>query len=395
MTPAWFSSRTHWDLRPNALSELLFRKRREKAEVLDLTESNPTQAGFAYPVREILGALASPEALVYQPDPRGLQKTREAISASFADSGFPVPADRILATASTSDAYAYLFKLLADPGDEILVPRPSYPLFEYLASLESLRVVHYPLAYDEGWWLDVDALPALAGPRTRAVVVVNPNNPTGSYLKRGELEALTRFCGERNLAVISDEVFSDFALRSDPQRVASLAARQDGLTFSLSGLSKIAGLPQLKLAWVAVSGSEDLRHEAMARLELIADTYLSTGSPVQHAAVKLLPLRRELQRQMIERLQSNLAHLRGALAEQSCFRLLDLEGGWYATLRLPPAWLEEEWTLSLLEEHDVLVQPGYFYDFPAGAFVVLSLLAKPEVFREGVRRCLLHASPTA
>jgi len=383
-----FSSRLDWDLKPNRLSVLLESKRRAGAEILDLTESNPTRAGFSYPAGRILGAFADPRSLVYEPLPAGLRKARETAAAYYAARGQAVEPERILITTSTSESYGYLFKLLADPGDEILAPRPSYPLFEFLAGLESVTIVQYGLVYDGRWSIDFHALESAAGPRTRAIVVVNPNNPTGSFLKRHELDRLVEIAARRNLAIISDEVFADFTFGPDEHRVTTLAGVEGALAFSLSGLSKIAGLPQMKLGWMVVSGPRELRRRAVERLELIADTYLSVGTPVQHAFPKLLEAGAEIRDAIARRVRENLEALRCAIAPDSPCRALDVEGGWYATIRAPRTHSEEEWTLRLLEEDNVLVQPGFFFDFESEAYFVLSLLAQPDVFREGTRRLL-------
>jgi hypothetical protein len=379
-----FSSRFRWDLRPNRLTQALGIRRRDGAHILDLTESNPTHAEFCYPA-EIAAALADPGILRYEPSPAGSVAAREAVSRYYAARGCTVEIDRILLTASTSEAYAYLFKLLADPGDRVLAPRPSYPLFEFLANMESLEVRQYPLAYHGGWSIDLDALEAAAAGRTRAVVLVNPNNPTGSYIKRAELAALTRLAADRRLALISDEVFSDYAFAPDNDRAATLANVEDCLAFSMSGLSKVAGLPQMKLGWIVCSGPEPLRREAMEKLELIADTFLSVGTPVQCAAAQLLDAGEAVRRQIRERTAQNLAFARERL-EGSAATALAVEGGWYLTLQVPRIRSEEEWALELLAQKDVLVQPGYFYDFEAEAFLIVSLLTAPEVFREGVGR---------
>ena len=262
-----FSLRLHWDLRPNRIATLLEAKRRGGAVILDLTESNPTRAGFSYPAEEILQAFADRRSLVYEPAPAGLLQAREAVAGYYSARGQSIKPERILLTASTSEAYSYLFKLVADPGDEVLVPRPSYPLFGYLAALESVRVVQYALTYHGGWALDFDSLAGAVTPRTRALVLVNPNNPTGSFLKRDELEKLLGLCAERNLAIVSDEVFADYAFAADTRRVATLAGVEEVLTFCLSGLSKIAGLPQMKLGWIVIGGPAALCKEARERLE--------------------------------------------------------------------------------------------------------------------------------
>ncbi|MCL5742868.1 MAG: pyridoxal phosphate-dependent aminotransferase [Acidobacteria bacterium] len=381
-----FSSRIHWDLRPNRLSEVLEQRRRSGAKILDLTESNPTLAGLAYAADEILPALSDMRSLFYHPAPRGLEQSREAVCGYYASRGVAVEPGRVLLTTSTSESYAQLFKLLADPGDEVLVPRPSYPLFEFLATLESVRIVHYRLAYDGQWHIDFDSITRALTSRTRAIILVNPNNPTGSFLKTDELERLIALANERRIAIISDEVFADYALAPDPARVASIAGLDSALTFALSGLSKIAGLPQMKLGWIVIGGPAGLRAQATERLELIADTYLSVSTPIQLAFPKLLAAGKAVQQQIGARVRLNLEFLRGAFGKESACGVLETEGGWYAILRVPRTRSEEEWTLELLSQDNVLVQPGFFYDFESEAFLVLSLLAPPEPFSEGVRR---------
>jgi alanine-synthesizing transaminase len=378
-----FSSRLQWDSQPNPLSTLLAEKRRSGAAILDLTESNPTRAGLAYPGSELLAALTDLRALQYDPDPRGLLAAREAVAEYYAQRGMDVPVSRILLTASTSEAYSYLFKLLADPGDEILVPRPSYPLFDYLAAMESVRVIQYPLGYDGVWHIDFNALASAITPRTRAIVAVNPNNPTGSYLKRMEWERLQTF----GLPILSDEVFSDFAFASDANRVTTLTGSSSTLTFAMSGLSKIAGLPQMKLGWIVAGGPDHAT--ALAGLEWIADTFLSVATPVQWALPRILAASAAVQEQIRRQTRVNLDHLiERTSAPGSPCRCLHAEGGWYAILEVPRIRTEEEWALGLLAESDVLVQPGFFYDFEGEAFLVLSLLTPPAVFAEGLRRIL-------
>jgi alanine-synthesizing transaminase len=381
-----FSSRLHWDLRPNPLTELLRAKRAGGATILDLTESNPTNAGLTYPADELLDALANPRSLRYQPAPAGLLAAREAVADRYyAPRGDNVEPARILLTASSSEAYSFLIKLLTEPGDELLVPRPSYPLFEFLATLENIRISPYPLIYDEGWSIDTDALARAITERTRAIVLVNPNNPTGSFVKRRELDRIIALCHEHSLAIISDEVFSDYAFAADPERLPRLAGVNEILTFSLSGLSKVAGLPQMKLGWIVSGGPASERAAAMERLELIADTYLSVATPVQHALPRLLAAGENIREQIRRRTRKNLDTLLASTANTP-FRTLHVEAGWYATVQVPRIRTEEEWALQLLDRCNVLVQPGYFYDFHQDGLLVLSLLPPPEAFSEGVRR---------
>jgi alanine-synthesizing transaminase len=381
-----YSSRFNWDLRPNRISCALAEKRKQDYTIIDLTESNPTRAGLEYPA-DILNAFADRRILRYDPQPAGWKKAREAVAKYYSLRGIAVDPGRILLTASTSEAYAYLFKLLTDPGDEVLVPRPSYPLFEFLAAMESVKVSSYPLVYYGGWAIDWEGLEAALTGRTRAIVLVNPNNPTGSFLKIRELERLTELSEQRGIAVISDEVFADFAFGDDPERAATVAHLDRGLAFSLSGLSKIAGLPQMKLGWIVIAGAEEERRRARERLEWIADTYLSVGTPVQCAAARLLAAGEDIRSQIRRRTSDNLAFLRRVMAG-AVMNLLTVEGGWYATLQVPRTRSEEDWTLELLNRANVLVQPGFFFDFETEAFLVVSLLTMQARFQLGIESFL-------
>ena len=384
-----FSSRLHWDQQPNRLTALVASKRAQGARILDLTQSNPTRAGIDYPP-DLTRAFDDPAVLRYDPVPAGAPAAREAVAAYYRARGLAVEPARILLTASTSEAYSYLFKLLADPGGQVLVPRPSYPLFEYLAKMESVEVRQYPLECHGAWAIDLDALAAAVTALTRAIVLVNPNNPTGSYVKRGELEALVQLAAARGLALISDEVFSDYAFAPDAERVTSLSAVEECAALSMSGLSKIAGLPQMKLGWIVVAGPPQFRVEAMAKLEWIADTYLSVGTPVQCAAPRLLASGVAVQRLIRGRTAANLAFARQAVAG-SAVEILAVEGGWSLILRVPRVRTEEEWCLELLERDNVLVQPGYFYDFESEAYLVASLLTAPAEFAEGISRIVAQS----
>lgn len=364
-----FSTRLPQEMHPNALTELLQTKRRGGARILDLTESNPTHAGIEYPPG-FLGSLAVEAAVRYEPEPFGLMAAREVIAREYG-----APVDSVVMTASTSEAYSWLFKLLCDPGDEVLVPRPSYPLFDYLAALESATVRHYGLFYDYGWFIDFHTIERAINERTRAIVLVNPNNPTGHFLRRHELAQLSAL----GLPIISDEVFRDYRLQPAPDSVLTLQDVSETLVFTLNGLSKTVGLPQMKLAWMIANGPADQVREALSRLEIIADTYLSAGTPVQCALASLLELRGPVQSQIIDRLRANLETLRA-----SGLRTLDIEAGWYAIVAQ-----EEGSEIRLLRDHDVLVQPGYFYDFESSGYIVVSLLTATDVFQEGIGRLRL------
>ncbi|MCC6996918.1 MAG: pyridoxal phosphate-dependent aminotransferase [Deltaproteobacteria bacterium] len=379
----------------NALTQALAARRAAGGAIIDLTESNPTRVGLEDPAAALAAAMWDARSLVYAPDPVGLPAARAAVAADLARRGHPVDPDRIVLTASTSDAYGLLFKLLCDPGDDLLVPRPSYPLFDYLATLEGVHVAHYPLLYAAGWQLDVDAVRAAIGPRTRALVVVSPNNPTGSRISEDERRALVGLARDHELALIADEVFADYDLPGGRPGPDLLAAHDDVLTFSLGGLSKGAGLPQLKLGWIICAGPAAARAEAQARLALIADSYLAVATPVQHAAPALLALAPALRDAIRARTQGNRAWLARACAGTAC-TLLAADGGWSAVLRVPvdgPAGTTEERLALELVQDGVLVHPGYFFDFASEAFLVVSLLPAPGDFQAGTARVLARCAP--
>lgn len=499
-----FAARTAWRLEPTRFAQALENQRRSGAELFDLTASNPTTCGFAYPEQEILAALADPRALIYRPESKGLREAREAVAEyyrgrpAFASvesqhvhagparaentpaNLVPAPGDaatpartageaqnpahppgiaittidpeNIVLTSGTSEGYSYIFRLLCEPGDEILVPAPSYPLFEFLADLADVRLVPYPLLYDHGWQIDFDGLRAALTSRARAVLVVHPNNPTGSYVKAREAAELAEMCASRGLAIVADEVFLDYpalarisaarafgdrssvheardaGLRLEPARGNSpsenvgertsesvseigsgsagesshqntigtgadaamprtFAFGSDALTFTLSGISKISALPQMKLAWIVVGGPQQLVSAAMERLEIMADTFLSAGAPAQVALARFLEMRGGLQSQLQQRVAANLAFLDALLAnEPGPLERLAREAGWYAVLRIPSSRPDADYAVELLERCAVLVHPGQFFNFSQEGFLVLSLIAPEEQFREGARR---------
>jgi hypothetical protein len=389
-----FSSRTNWPLSPNRLSLEIDKLKRDGVPLLDLTESNPTRCGLAFDQPSILGALANPQALAYTPDPRGLLSARQAVAGYYAERRITLDAAQIFLTTSTSEAYSYMFRLLADPGDAILVPQPSYPLFDFLAGLNDVRVIAYPLFYDGGWQIDLPALERRLEARARAILVVHPNNPTGSFVRRDELAALLAICQRRGVALVADEVFADYSLAADPKRVVSHAAVTEALTFTLSGLSKISALPQMKVAWAVVNGAEQLLGDALARLEIIADTYLSLSAPLALALPQLLETRRTLQPQILGRVRSNLQLLDTRLEAKQLVSRLELEGGWYAILRLPSIRTDEDWAVELARQDCVLVHPGHFFDFSSEGHLVISLLTEQAIFDEGVRRILARVAST-
>jgi len=381
-----FAERTNWNLAGNRLSEALARHRAGGKRLYDLTASNPTECGFDYETETILGALRNPAALRYEPNPKGLEVARLAVTEYYSARGAAVSAEDIVLTTSTSEAYSFVFRLLCNPGDELLIPAPSYPLFGFLADIQDVKLVRYPLVYDHGWQIDFHSLQQAITPRTRGVIVVNPNNPTGHFVKEKELAKLNELCAARGMALIADEVFLDFAL--DDGRLVTLAGNAGALTFAMSGLSKIAGLPQMKMAWVIASGPGELKRQALERLEVIADTYLSPNAPVQLATPAFLQQRHGFQKQVMARVRKNLAELDRRLAGQKTCSRLEVEGGWYAVLRVPATGSDEDLAIELLTKDDVYVHPGHFFDFGAEGHLVVSLLAREEEFAKGIGRVL-------
>lgn len=380
-----YSRRLAWPVSQNPLAVLADRKRNAGIPLLDLTVSNPTEAFDDYPHDAIAQALAETRDLAYRPHPFGEQQARTAVARFYASRGFEISSERLALTASTSEAYAVLFKLLCDPGDEILAPLPSYPLFEYLAALESVRISFYRLSYDGSWFVDFDSLCAGLTDRTRAIVIVNPNNPTGSFLKRSEAQRLFHIAARHGVPVISDEVFMDYAFAPDASRSPTLIGSDSVLSFSLNGLSKSAGMPQMKLAWIVMNGPESECSAACQRLELILDTYLSVNTPAQRALPQLLEIGAGMRERILRRAKENLDILRDRL-NGSAGHLLAVEGGWSAIIQVPRTLPEDTWAANLLEQRDVTVQPGYFFDMPSEAFLVVSLIVHPKVFREGIAR---------
>jgi len=426
-----FSDRTNWKLAQNQFTVALEEVRAGGAKLLDLTVSNPTRVGLRYDEKAILEALASPRALDYDPQSKGLREARVAVAGYYRGSrgtgegdvasnvstrGIEADPERIVLTTSTSEGYSFVFRLLCNAGDELLVPKPSYPLFEFLADLQDVRLVPYPLIYDHGWQMDFPSLEKAVTERTRGVVVVHPNNPTGSYVQDGEASMLNSLCREHGLAVIADEVFLDYRLDGDARtgnshvgtaalgrpversstavdertNARSFAGNQEVLTFTLSGLSKVAALPQMKVAWVVTSGPRELAATAMERLEVIADTYLSMNAPIQWATPALLEQRKSIQRHLLERVKGNLAELDRQLAGQKACSRLSVEGGWYAVLRVPVTRSDEEMAIELVREKSVLVHPGHFYDFESDGYLVLSLITIDAEFANGISRVLQH-----
>jgi hypothetical protein len=387
-----FSSRTTWDLAPNRLARAVTRLRDEGRSVIDLTGSNPTRAGFQYP-SDLLTPLADGRALVYDPSPFGMDGARRAVAADYARRGADVPAERIVLTASTSEAYSLLFRLLADPGDEVLIPRPSYPLFEHLTRLDGVVARPYDLEYHGLWSIDFSSVERALTARTRVLVVVSPNNPTGSFVKTKEMDRLARLCQPRDVALLADEVFADYDLESDLRdRAASVAMRRDVLAFALGGLSKSIGLPQVKLGWMATGGADAVARGALERLELISDTYLSVSTVVQVAAAELLLRGGVIRDEIRARTAANYRRLQELARPVPSCRVLRAEGGWYAVVQVPSFRSEEDLVIELLESDGVLVHPGYFFDFAHESFLVVSLLAPEPEFADGVARLLVRAA---
>ncbi|MBI4358460.1 MAG: pyridoxal phosphate-dependent aminotransferase [Candidatus Omnitrophica bacterium] len=402
------ATRTNWKLTQNKLSLRLKTLKESGAEILDLSESNPTQCGFEYLHPKLLNSLTYPANLSHHPAPRGTLEARQAIQIYYREKGVSVDPEHIFLTSSTSEGYSFLFRLITNPGDRILVPRPSYPLFDFLADLNDIELDPYPLIYHEQKWrINVECLLDALRPETKAIILVHPNNPTGSFVKKNELNEMLQIAKARSLALISDEVFSDYAMpftfpsegRSngvqEKDLVSSVSEIKEVLTFTLSGISKVLGLPQMKLAWVVANGPEQSLNPLLERFEMILDTYLSVSTPIQNSLSYWLSFKTKIQNEIRNRIRDNRTFLANQTQAFHPVSLLDIEGGWYAILRLPRTQCDENWTLEFLEEDHVYVHPGYFFDFSANlfggqeeAFIVLSLLPQPVVFQEGILRIL-------
>jgi hypothetical protein len=390
-----FSSRLQGDLVTNRLTLAVERARASGRSLIDLTESNPTRAGFDYP-GNLLQPLADPTGLCYAPDPSGLFEARVAVASDYKRRGLFVDPERIVLTASTSEAYSLLFKVLCDPGDEVLVPRPSYPLFEHLSALDAVVARPYALEYHGRWTVDIESVQRAWSPKTRAVLVVSPNNPTGSCVRSSELADLAAICAKNDAALIADEVFADYMWSSrSASECGHALAERDVLSFSLGGLSKTVGLPQVKLGWMAIGGPQDIVRGAHARLELAADTYLSVSTPVQLSAATLLAGGAAVRTQIQIRLAHNLAALNERAARAPSCQVLAADGGWSAVIQVPSYQPEEDLVVAFVEEDGVLVHPGYFFDFARESYVVVSLLARPDQFAEGIDRILARFDRSA
>ena len=394
-----FSKRTNWRLEENAYTRALRRHRASGRALFDLTLSNPTACGFQYDEAAILGALAAPAALHYDPQPKGILQARAAVVNYYRQKNSEADLDpeRFILTTGTSEAYSFLFRLLCEPEDEIVIAHPSYPLFEFLGAIHDVKLHPFRLVYDHGWQIDFAALTQAISSRTRAIVLVHPNNPTGQFISRSEADQLRQLCLERELALVVDEVFLDYKLpvSGTREKHGSFVFDASVLTFVVSGLSKIAGLPQMKIGWIAANGPDAEASEAIARLEIVADTYLSLNAAIQHALPTLLVQRSVIQPQIMARIEKNLRKLDEELKRQDLISRLEFEAGWCAVLRVPAVQSDEELAIHLLENYSVLVHPGHFYDFPDEGYLVASLLTPAAEFEEGICRIIncVGASP--
>lgn len=382
-----FSSRTHWDLEMTPWARLLHELREQERpggrRVLDLTASNPTRCGFDYAANSLLAPLAAPSGLVYDPDPKGMLAARSGIADYYRDHGAQIPPDHLLLTSSSSEAYSFLFRLLADPGDEILIAQPSYPLLDFLAQVDDVVLKAYPLLYDHGWQIDRETLEACVGPRTRAIVLVHPNNPTGHFTSASDRAALEDLCKRKDLALIVDEVFLDYGLAATEKSFA--CGSRPALTFVISGISKIAGLPQMKISWIVSVGDHQQAAEARERLDVIADTFLPVSTPIACSLPAWLKGSSDIRRQILDRLHRNLDTLDRLLDGQSMVSRLEVQAGWYAVLRIPAIETGEEAALALLSQRSVAVHAGEFFGFPSSGWLVVSLLPPRDEFAAGTR----------
>lgn len=379
-----FSSRTNWNLLPNKLSQLIEERRKQGHLILDLTESNPTKVGFDFNDVNILTPLQHKNNLIYEPDPKGLIDARVAVSGYYKQHGINVNAENIILTSGSSEGYSFILRLIAEVNDEVLVPIPSYPLLSIISQLNDVVLKHYRLIYDGEWHIDFDSLESAITKKTKAILVIHPNNPTGSYIKRYEYKKLAEIADKYNLAIISDEVFLDYPIVDDGQRLESFARKNDVLTFTISGISKMLGLPQMKLGWIVVSGSHKHASVALSRLEMIADTYLSVSIPIQNSLARWLNQFHQINSKILNRVKHNYSHLTTAVEKVPSATVLFVEGGWNAIIKLPNIRQDDEWVEYFIQNSNVLFQPGYFYDFEENANIVMSLIQKPEIVEKAL-----------
>ncbi|MBM4166971.1 MAG: pyridoxal phosphate-dependent aminotransferase [Ignavibacteria bacterium] len=375
-----FSFRTNWNFHSNDLTLLREKKIREGIRILDLTETNPTKCNFHFPFDEIVSSFNNYENIFYTPNPKGSLQARETICQYYSERNIFFSPEQIILTSSSSEAYSLLFRLLCNVDDEILVPKPSYPLFEYLAEINDVRIKHYRLEYDGSWNIDFQSIEKNLTEKTKAIILVNPNNPTGNFAEQEEQEKLFRIAKEKNVAIIEDEVFSDFRLKK-----ANLTSHISNLHFRLNGISKMLALPQMKLGWIVAEGNEEQKQEALARLEILADTFLSVNTPIQNALPKLFSLRTTIQNEIISRIKDNYEFLKRA-THISYLTSLNIEGGWSVILQIPATKTDEQCVIEILENENVFVHPGHFFDFEKEGYFVLSLLTERETFFAGVEK---------
>jgi alanine-synthesizing transaminase len=388
-----FSKRLNINLESNILSSLYEAKKRKNEKIFDLTSSNPTKLNFRYETKDIIKNYIDGKSFLYEPEPKGLLSARNSVAAYYEILGKHVSADDIFILSGTSEAYSNLFKLLLDYEDEILVPQPCYPLFEYLALLDFAKVKFYPLYYGHiiGWRIDFKVLNSLINDKTRAIICINPNNPTGSYIDNHDYESMLEISVKHDIPLIIDEVFSDYNITDENEIMKSVVNQKAGLNFILNGFSKILALPQMKFSWILIEGDSSIKEIAKDKLEIISDTYLSVNTPVQHAAPFLFKSREKIQRQILERIKENYDLLRSALLLNPDLKVLKCQGGWNAVLSFENLLIpEEEFACKLLSEYNVLIHPGFYYDFWTEGFAVISLLTEPDVLDEGIRRILKY-----
>jgi alanine-synthesizing transaminase len=379
-----FSKRTNWDLQHNRLAQLIKERQANGLPIIDLTESNPTKCGFDYPVNEILTTFNKKANLDYRPEPRGDIKARQAVAGYYKDLDLVVNPENIFLTTSTSESYNIIFRLLMDVGDEILVPQPSYPLLDYLARINDVNIRHYQLRYDDEWHIDFHSLRSSISEKTKAILLIHPNNPTGSYIKQDEYNSLIEIASTNNLALISDEVFSEFSFYEDDRRVKSFVGKDSVLTFTLNGISKMLGLPQMKLGWIVVDGDKIAAEAASPRLEVITDTFLSVSTPIQNALPDWLNLGTQMNCQIMNRIKHNYELLSKYASNNPMFRIYKIEGGWNVIIKILSNDLDEELSELLVRQYGIITQPGYFYDLEKKDCLVISLLVEEMLFRNGL-----------
>ncbi len=387
-----FSNRTNWNLSSNRLTKLIEERRQQGHVILDLTESNPTKVGFDFYDIGLLNPLKNKSNLIYEPDPKGLLNARIAVSGYYKQKGIYVNPENVVMTSSSSDAYSYILKLIAKFNEEVLVPVPSYPLLSIISQLNDVVLKHYRLVYDGEWHFDFDSITSAITTNTRAIIVIHPNNPTGSYVKLNEYKILVEIAAKYNLAIISDEVFLDYAITDNEHRLESFADKSDVLTFTISGISKMLGLPQMKIGWLIVNGPQKHCVDALSRLEMIADTYLSVSTPAQNSLPYWLNQFYHINSKILNRVKQNYFLLQGASKNNVASSVLYVEGGWNGIIKLPKIRPDDEWVESFLLNSNVLFQPGYFYDFEEDANIIMSLIQQPEVLETALNLSIFKAS---